>query len=78
MIDYSKNDWKVNANGFVVLDPHDGYRKDNRLWFGTCSVCGEVVTNSFLNGIWEHQLILEDDGKGSVKFRNVDYCPNKQ
>lgn len=78
MIDYSKNDWAVNANGFVALDPHDGYRKDNRLWFATCSVCGETITNSFLNGIWEHQLILEDDGKGSTKSRNIDYCPSNQ
>jgi hypothetical protein len=33
------------GNGFTALNPADGYRKDNRLWFGNCSVCGERVTN---------------------------------
>lgn len=77
MIDYSKNDWAVNANGFVVLNPRDGYRKDNRLWFGECSECGESVTNSALKGIWVHTIILERDGL-STKSKDVDYCPSNQ
>lgn len=70
--------WTIREQGigknFSVLNPADGYRKDNRLWFGTCSVCGERVTNSNLNGIWEHQLILEQ-GHNYTKSRNIDYCP---
>lgn len=83
MIDYSKNDWAVNANGFTVLNPADGFRKDNRLWFGECSVCGERVHNSALKGIWEHTLILEQtkNADGFVtyqKSRDIDYCPSNQ
>ena len=77
MIDYSKNDWAVNANGFTVLDPHDGFRKDNRLWFGTCSVCGETVTNSHLENVWKHTVILEQE-RNYTKSRTVDYCPSNQ
>jgi hypothetical protein len=71
------------GNGFSVINPHDGYRKDNRLWFGTCSECGESVTNSSLTGKgWEHNLILEEkrNPSGFVSYRssrNVDYCPSK-
>lgn len=69
------------GNGFTVLDPADGYRQDNRLWFGTCSECGDSVTNSSLTGKgWEHNLILEETyhASGSVlsrKSKNIDYCP---
>jgi hypothetical protein len=70
--------WEIRekgiGNGFSVLNPADGYRKDNRLWFGNCSVCEERVTNSNLKGIWEHTLILERDGL-STKSRQIDYCP---
>ncbi len=72
------------GNGFSVINPHDGFRKDNRLWFGNCSECGELVTNSALTGKgWEHNLILEQtfhsDGKTPLMTRsvNVDYCPSK-
>jgi hypothetical protein len=70
------------GNGFSVLNPADGYRKDNRLWFGECSVCGERVTNSSLTGNgWEHNLILEQtfhaDGVSPLMTRSkrIDYCP---
>jgi hypothetical protein len=70
------------GNGFKVANPADGFRKDNRLWFGTCETCGERVTNSALTGKgWEHNLILETtyhaDGKSilSQTSRNIDYCP---
>lgn len=62
------------ANGFTALNCEDGFRKDNRLWFGECSVCGERITNSALKGIWEHTLILEQ-GHNYTKSRNIDYCP---
>jgi hypothetical protein len=63
------------GNGFSVLNPADGYQKNNRLWFGECSVCGERVTNSNLKGIWEHTLILEQR-PGFTKSRQIDYCPS--
>lgn len=72
-----EQDFKINANGFTALNAHDGYRKDNRLWFGECSVCGERITNSALTGIWEHQLILEQNGL-STRSRQIDYCPSLQ
>ncbi len=62
------------GKGFSVLNPADGYQKNNRLWFGECSACGERVTNSNLKGIWEHTEILERDGL-STKSRQIDYCP---
>lgn len=62
------------GNGFTVLNPHDGYRKDNTLWFGKCSVCSETVTQSRFHKYWEHTLILEKN-KGYSKSRGVDYCP---
>ena len=70
------------GNGFTVINPEDGYRKDNRLWFGECSECGERVTNSALNGIWKHEIVLEEkrNANGFVSFRQskqVDYCPSK-
>jgi|688.fasta_scaffold173353_1 hypothetical protein len=69
------------GNGFKVINPADGYRKDNRLWFGNCSLCGERVTNSSLTGKgWEHELILEEklNENGFRVYshsRLVDYCP---
>ena len=68
------------GNGFTVLNPEDGSRKDNRLWFGMCSECGEIVTNSNLNGIWKHEIVLEEKRypSGVIAYRSskqVDYCP---
>lgn len=73
-------DFNTKANGFTVLNPEDGYRKDNSLWFGECSECGERVSNSRLNGVWEHKLILEqkfyDDGRVMMtSSKQIDYCP---
>lgn len=75
---------RVNGlgNGFTVLNPADGIRKDDRVWFGTCATCGERVTNSSLKGIWEHTVILEQtlypDGRvASQTSKTVDYCPSK-
>ena len=68
------------GNGFTVLNPKDGFRKDNRLWFGTCSVCNESVTNSAVVGRgWEHDIILIDEilpgGTRHRSSRKVTYCP---
>ena len=65
------------ANGFTALNCEDGFRKDNRLWFGECSECGERITNSALKGVWEHTLILEQ-GHNYTKSKNIDYCPKNQ
>ena len=56
----------MGAN-FVVLDPVDGYRKDNRLWVGTCDSCGQRVYSSFqfVEGLWTHDLENE----------RVEFCP---
>jgi hypothetical protein len=69
------------GNGFAVLDPADGYRKNNQLWFGTCATCGEGVTSSrHDNGIWMHRLVVEKGnpphigGRGDTT-RQIDYCP---
>jgi hypothetical protein len=68
---------------FKVANQADGYRKDNRLWFGTCTSCGERVTNSSLNGVWMHEDVLEithhEDGQvASRKTRQLDYCPSSE
>jgi hypothetical protein len=75
-----EQDFQVNANGFTVLNAEDGYRKDNRLWFGECSECGERITNSALKGIWEHEIVIEEKRyeNGAIAYRSsrkVDYCP---
>jgi len=73
---------RVNGigNGFTVLNAEDGIRKDDRLWFGMCAECGEMVTNSALNGIWKHEIVLEEKryASGVIAYRSskqVDYCP---
>jgi hypothetical protein len=44
------------GDGFTVINPQDGYRKDNTIWNGTCSECGERVYNSIMtNYKWKHQ-----------------------
>jgi hypothetical protein len=76
------------ANGFTAINCEDGFRKDNRLWFGECSVCGERITNSALDGIWTHTKYSEighytkeyfDKGlDGLANFtssKSIDYCP---
>jgi hypothetical protein len=74
------------ANGFTALNCEDGFRKDNRLWFGECSECGERITNSHFDGVWKHTIYSEKgyyskeefDRNGMYNFgssRQVDYCP---
>lgn len=68
------------GNGFSVTDPADGFRQDDTLWFGTCSVCGETVHNSWRDGIWKHTVYTSrtfyDNGlpKSSSSY-DTDYCP---
>lgn len=74
---------RVNGigNGFTVVNPADGFRKDNRVWFGTCATCGERVSCSFFDNGWVHTQILETtfhaDGKTILqqKSKSIDYCP---
>ena len=61
------------GNGFTVLNPADGFRKDNALWFGKCDVCGETVTQSRFDTYWEHLISV-----GENTWRGVDYCPATQ
>ena len=85
-----ENFQSVRENGigsnFSVINPSDGFRKDNRLWFGTCSVCNESVTNSALVGRgWEHTIYTTKGSFSKANFdkgiynhtssRSVDYCP---
>ena len=61
------------GNGFTVLNPADGFRKDGRLWFGTCSECGESVTNSIFNGYWEHSVITKIT-ENHTRTQHFPYC----
>jgi len=79
-------DFQVNANGFVALEPRDGFRKDNSLWFAKCSECGEGIHNSRLVGKWEHTIYIErgwfsieayeqNQHPNTTRSYSVDYCP---
>jgi hypothetical protein len=57
------------GSNFTVLHPSDGYRKDDRLWFGTCDTCGQRVVNSVFDKTWNHTILL-----GRNTSRQVDYC----
>jgi hypothetical protein len=60
------------GNGFAVINPQDGYRKDNTVWNGTCSECGERVYSSLMsakNVGWVHTQIT---GRMQVA---IGYCP---
>jgi len=71
------------GNGFTVINPHDGYRKDNRLWFGECSECGEQVVSSLMsakNTGWTHEIrsnVKYHDSGNVLSYSSisVDYCP---
>lgn len=66
------------GSNFTVVDPADGYRKNDQLWFGTCGTCGERVTSSRFNrGVWMHKLITEEHPEfpGLLTYRDLDRCP---
>lgn len=62
------------GSNFKVLNPKDGYRKDNSVWFGECANCGERVSNSVWHGVWHHTIETPSDF-GSVNRTKLDYCP---
>jgi len=66
------------GSNFSVIDPKDGFRKDNRLWFGTCSECGEMVSSSSMsmkfNG-WTHSVVIKTFGTTGKMIESIDYCP---
>lgn len=71
------------GNGFTALEPADGFRQDDTLWFGTCSVCGESVTNSWRDGIWKHIVYTNRTYHAnglplSSSSHNTDYCPTQR
>ena len=74
------------GNGFTVINPEDGYRKDNTLWFGECSECGERVVSSLMSAKskgWTHEIRtnVQYHTSGNVlsySSRAVDYCPKGQ
>ena len=63
------------GNGFTVSDPHDGFRKDNRLWFGTCDTCGQSVVNNVYDKFWAHTVPAKGISGDWQATREVDYCP---
>ena len=71
------------GNGFVVIDPADGFRRDGSVWFGTCSVCNERVTNSWRDGVWKHTIytkkVIQPNGfvSSSTSYES-DYCPTER
>lgn len=64
------------GKNFTVLDPQDGFRKDNTIWFGTCDTCGDRVSNSLHDRIWIHTVQVQDDEFSSM-YHHFDYdtCP---
>ena len=66
------------GNGFTVINPVDGYRKDNSVWFGTCSNCNEMVSSSSVSSKdtgWTHSVVLGTIGTTGKVIKSVDYCP---
>jgi hypothetical protein len=69
------------GNGFRVVDPHDGFRQNDQLWFGKCNKCNQMVTNSSLDGTWKHTVYTELTYWGNSSLPNsstshqVNYCP---
>lgn len=71
------------GNGFTVLNPADGFRRDGTLWFGTCSECGEQVSNSWRDGVWEHTVYTSrtyypNGLPASSTSHQADYCPKQR
>jgi hypothetical protein len=63
------------GNGFRVIDPHDGFRQNDQLWFGKCDQCEETVTNSWLDGAWMHTVYTSSEllPKGRRKNRRTSH-----
>jgi hypothetical protein len=65
------------GSNFRVINPKDGYRKDNHLWFGECENCGQYVASSLVSKFqgWTHWIELESIGLTGKRVVEVDYCP---
>lgn len=74
------------GTNFTALNPADGFRQDNTLWFGTCSECGERITHSLHNKFWAHTIYLTKGwfnksdydlglSPNHTQTYEVDYCP---
>jgi hypothetical protein len=62
------------GSNFKVSNPEDGYRKDNRVWFGTCETCQSHVSSSLFDKAWVHSLsskIVGSDGKEFSSGRSM-------
>jgi hypothetical protein len=78
LIEIRKNGMGTN---FKVIGSADGFRKDNTVWGGKCSVCsGQVFSSRFENG-WTHNIsspILDSQGNAYSNGRSmaISYaCP---
>lgn len=70
---------RIRRNGegknFKVLNPEDGYRKNDQLWFGKCDQCGEHVSSSRHDkGVWMHKQESPSEW-GGTSYRDIDHCP---
>ncbi len=74
------------GSNFMVLNPADGFRKDNSLWFGKCAECGEHVAHSYHTQAWTHTIYEYQEWFSKEAFdkgmpanhsrsRQADYCP---
>jgi hypothetical protein len=64
------------GSNFKVLDPKDGVKGDDSIWFGKCDKCGETVSSDERLGIWEHRVT----GLNAEAEQTVDYkadCPTE-
>jgi hypothetical protein len=64
------------GSNFTALNPADGYRKDNSLWFAKCDTCGKTVTQSRFDKFWGHTVPAEGILGDWTATREVDYCPS--
>jgi len=66
---------------FDVLNQGDGFRGDNTVWHGNCSICKMHVSSTFhTKGLWMHTIDLEvtyhtNGDILSRKSKQIDYCP---
>jgi hypothetical protein len=58
------------GSNFKVIDPKDGVKGDDSIWFGTCDKCGEPVSNNESLGLWEHRTkTLDAEGEYKVTYK---------
>ena len=63
------------GNGFTVINPQDGFRKDNTIWNGTCSECGERVHNSVMTKYaWKHTQSVKSKEWGYSTLQDSEKC----